>query len=69
MIRPCLRKSGSGLMREGLPSSAAGKPVTAVVNLKIAGLKWTGSFIAYEIKSLMLDLKAGVIREVSLLEE
>lgn len=56
-------------MREGLPSSAAGKPVTAVVNLKIAGLKWTGSFIAYEIKSLMLDLKAGVIREVSLLEE
>lgn len=46
-----------------------GQPVTASVDLKFAGQKWTGSFRAYEIKSLLLDLKSGSIKEVNLLEE
>jgi alpha-mannosidase len=46
-----------------------GQPVTASVDIKFAGQKWTGSFRAYEIKSLLIDLKAGLIKEVNLLEE
>jgi alpha-mannosidase len=46
-----------------------GQPVNAIVNLKFAAQKWKGSFRAYEIKSLLLDLKDGKIKEVNLLEE
>ncbi len=46
-----------------------GQPVTALVDMKFAGQKWMGSFRAYEIKSLLLDMKAGLIKEVNLLEE
>jgi alpha-mannosidase len=48
---------------------ALGQPVIASVDIKFAGQKWTGSFRAYEIKSLWMDLKAGLIKEVNLLEE
>jgi alpha-mannosidase len=46
-----------------------GQAQNATVNISYAGKKWSGSFRAYEIKSLYLDQKAGIIKEVNLLEE
>jgi len=46
-----------------------GVPVRAGINLKFAGMSWTGSFRPFEIKTLRIDIKTGIIKEVNLLEE
>ena len=48
---------------------AHGKQVTAEIDLKFAGKKWSGSFRPFEIKTLMVDSKTRKVKEVNLLEE
>jgi alpha-mannosidase len=46
-----------------------GTDCTATIDIRFAGLKWSGSFKPCEIKSLRLHKATGEIREVNLLEE
>jgi len=46
-----------------------GLPVLGGISLKFSGMGWIGSFRPYEIKTLLINVKAGTIREVNLLEE
>ena len=41
----------------------------ATLDLRFVSRKWTGDFRPYEIKSLRVNPKTGVVREVNLLEE
>ena len=46
-----------------------GTDCSATIDIRFAGLKWSGSFKPCEIKSLRLHKATGEIREVNLLEE
>lgn len=46
-----------------------GKFAVALLDLNFAGLKWTGEFRPCEIKSLRLNIRERIIRQVNLLEE
>ncbi|HUB34360.1 MAG TPA: glycoside hydrolase family 38 C-terminal domain-containing protein [Bryobacteraceae bacterium] len=47
----------------------AGHAGTASIGFDFAGKRWSGTFRAYEIKTLRMDARTGAIREVNLLEE
>ena len=47
----------------------SGLPASATIDLKFAGIKWTGNFRPCEIKTLRFDRNTGTIKEVNLLEE
>ncbi len=60
-------EDGKGLIFRCVELS--GKACPARLEIAFAGVRWSGDFGAFEIKSLRLDLRSKTISEVDLLEE
>ncbi len=62
-----MSESGNDLIIRCVESS--GKPISGTIDLTFAGIKWSGNFRPFEIKTLRFSNENRRIKEVNLLEE
>jgi alpha-mannosidase len=69
VVVPSIKQSESGEDIIVRCLETFGLQTTATLDLKFAGLRWTGLFRPYEIKTLRINKSKGTVKEVNLLEE